>query len=176
MAYLTVAFAAPAAGVFPYLLLAGWPNVLPSLVLWCLLVLGNVGVGAMLVVLTYSVAFFGALTPDRVVKILDFGLAKPMLRGDLDDQLTGKGQLVGTSRAMAPEYVSGEEVDHRSDLFSLGVLLYEAATGHSPFKSHNTLATLKQVMLYRQTPAHQLDSRVPPDLSDSTSWWRSPSK
>ena len=106
------------------------------------------------------------VTPEGHSKILDFGLAKPILSGDLDDSLTGKGQLVGTSRAMAPEYVSGEEVDHRSDLFSLGVLLYEASTGHSPFKSHNTLATLKQVMLYRQTPAHQLNAHVPVEMSD----------
>ncbi len=106
------------------------------------------------------------LTPAGQAKILDFGLAKPLLPTELDTSLTGKGQLVGTSRAMSPEYVSGESIDHRSDLFSLGVLLYEAATGHSPFKAHNTLATLKQVMLHRQTPAAQVSPTVPPELSD----------
>jgi tetratricopeptide (TPR) repeat protein len=106
------------------------------------------------------------ITPKGRAKILDFGLAKPILRSELDPVLTGKGQLVGTSRAMSPEYVSGDEVDHRSDLFALGVLLYECLTGQSPFKAHNTLATLKQVMLHRQLPAKQLNSRVPADLSD----------
>lgn len=106
------------------------------------------------------------ITPRGRAKILDFGLAKPILRQELDPVLTGKGQLVGTSRAMSPEYVSGEEVDHRSDLFSLGVLLYESLTGHSPFKAHNTLATLKQVMLHKQTPPKTLDPRIPPELSD----------
>ena len=99
-------------------------------------------------------------------KILDFGLAKPILRDELDPVLTGKGQLVGTSRAMSPEYVSGEPVDHRSDLFSLGVLLYECLTGHSPFKAHNTLATLKQVMLHKQPSIVELDAKVPRELSD----------
>ena len=80
MGYLTMAFAAPAAGVFPYLLLAGWPDVLPGLVLWFLLVLGNIGVGTMLVLLAYSVAFFGALTPDRVVK---HRLVRFLMRGPL---------------------------------------------------------------------------------------------
>ncbi len=78
MAYLTATFAAPAAGVFPYLLLAGWPGYAPSLVLWVLLVLGNVAVGLMLLILAYSVTFFGALTPDRVVKRR---LARFLLRG-----------------------------------------------------------------------------------------------
>jgi len=68
MSYLAATFAAPAAGVFPYLLLAGWPASAPGVVLWLILVLGNIGVGMMLVVLSYSVASFGALTPDRVVK------------------------------------------------------------------------------------------------------------
>ncbi|RMH15658.1 MAG: serine/threonine protein kinase [Acidobacteria bacterium] len=98
-------------------------------------------------------------------KILDFGLAKPLIKGDLDTSLTGKGQVVGTSRAMSPEYVSGDEVDHRSDLFALGVLLYESVTGQSPFKAHNTLATLKRVILHRQTPAAEINPAVPLELS-----------
>ncbi|MGD2105510.1 MAG: histidine kinase N-terminal 7TM domain-containing protein, partial [Anaerolineae bacterium] len=68
MSYLAATFAAPAAGVFPYLLLAGWPASAPGVALWLILILGNIGVGTMLVVLSYSVASFGALTPDRVVK------------------------------------------------------------------------------------------------------------
>lgn len=106
------------------------------------------------------------ITPRGRSKILDFGLAKPILRSELDPVLTGKGQLVGTSRAMSPEYVSGDNVDHRSDLFALGVLLYETLTGQSPFKAHNTLATLKQVMLHKQTPVKQLAPKVPQELSD----------
>lgn len=99
-------------------------------------------------------------------KILDFGLAKPLLEKELDPMLTGKGQLVGTSRAMSPEYVGGDAIDHRSDLFSLGVLLYEAATGKSPFKAHNTLATLKQVMLHKQTPVSEINGGVPLEMSE----------
>ncbi|MEO1083766.1 MAG: protein kinase, partial [Acidobacteriota bacterium] len=106
------------------------------------------------------------ITPRGRAKILDFGLAKPILASELDPVLTSKGQLVGTSRAMSPEYVSGEEVDHRSDLFAMGVLLYECLTGQSPFKAHNTLATLKQVMLHKQTPVHQLNPEVSFELSD----------
>jgi len=80
MAYLAATFAAPATGVFPYLLLTRWPSSAPGPALWLLLVLGNVGVGLMLVLLAYSVAFFGALTPDRVVK---HRLARFLLRGPL---------------------------------------------------------------------------------------------
>jgi hypothetical protein len=68
MTYLSLSFLAPAAGVFPYLLIAGWPRQLPGAALWVVLVLGNLAVGVMLAVLAYTVAFFGALTPDRVVK------------------------------------------------------------------------------------------------------------
>ncbi len=78
MTYLMATFAAPAAGVFPYLLLTSWPASVPGIALWLLLVLGNVSVGLMLVLLSYSVAFFGALTPDRVVK---HRLIRFLLRG-----------------------------------------------------------------------------------------------
>ncbi len=78
MNYLLAAFAAPAAGVFPYLLVAGWPISTSEMAFWLLLVLSNIGVGLMLVTLSYSVAFFGTLTPDRVVK---HRLARFLLRG-----------------------------------------------------------------------------------------------
>ncbi|MFQ6102072.1 MAG: histidine kinase N-terminal 7TM domain-containing protein [Anaerolineae bacterium] len=78
MTYMAATIAAPAAGVFPYLLLIGWPAYAPGMVLWLLLVMGNVGIGLMLVLLAYSVAFFGALTPDRVVK---HRLVRFLLRG-----------------------------------------------------------------------------------------------
>lgn len=68
MTYLALSFAAPAAGAFPYLLITGWPQQLPGVMLWLLLIFGNLAVGLMLLVLAYTVAFFGALTPDRVVK------------------------------------------------------------------------------------------------------------
>ncbi|MCX7681457.1 MAG: hypothetical protein N2508_05750 [Anaerolineae bacterium] len=80
MSYLLAAFAAPAAGVFPYLLVAGWPVSVSEMAFWVLLVLSNIGVGSMLVALSYSVAFFGTLTPDRVVK---HRLARFLLRGPL---------------------------------------------------------------------------------------------
>jgi hypothetical protein len=68
MTYLAVAFTVPGLGIFPYLLITSQP-VQPALeAFWLLLILGNVGVGAMLTVMAYTVAYFGVLTPDRVVK------------------------------------------------------------------------------------------------------------
>jgi hypothetical protein len=68
MTYLLISFTAPALGVFPYLLLSGWPRPLPSILFWLLLVLGNLAIALMLVLMAYSVAFIGAFTPDRVIK------------------------------------------------------------------------------------------------------------
>jgi hypothetical protein len=80
MTYLAATIAAPAAGVFPYLLLAGWPASAYATAFWFLLVVGNVSVGLLLVLLAYSVSFFGTFTPDRAVK---HRLVRFLLRGPL---------------------------------------------------------------------------------------------
>jgi hypothetical protein len=68
MTYAAIAFIAPSIGIFPYLLFTSWPGFLPQVTFWLVLVAGNVAVAVMLVVLAYSVAYFGVLAPDRVVK------------------------------------------------------------------------------------------------------------
>src|SRR3972149_3719247 len=73
------------------------------------------------------------LTPKMQVKVMDFGLAK--VKGEV--RLTRAGSTVGTAAYMSPEQASGEEVDHRSDIFSFGVGLYELLTGKLPFRGEH---------------------------------------
>jgi serine/threonine-protein kinase len=78
------------------------------------------------------------------VKVLDFGIAK--VRG-MEERLTGMGELVGTPYYMAPEQILGETVDHRTDIYSLGGLMYKALTGEPPFPGDNP-AMLVQAHLH----------------------------
>jgi serine/threonine-protein kinase len=105
------------------------------------------------------------VTPTGRAKIMDFGIAKRLLKEKTEESLTAMGHVIGTYRVMSPEQARGGEVDHRSDLFSLGVLLYESLTGRSPFEAENELATLNRIMLHRQTPACELNPAVPEELS-----------
>ncbi|MEO1085293.1 MAG: protein kinase, partial [Acidobacteriota bacterium] len=98
-----------------------------------------------------------------VVKILDFGIAKRLVTSASEpdgDELTAElsGQLLGTLRAMSPEQSRGLPLDERSDLFSLGVLLYEIFQGESPFRAAGPLATLERVRSYQQIPLADLGS------------------
>ena len=98
---------------------------------------------------------------DRV-KLTDFGLA----RGVEDVRLTRTGFVAGTPLYMAPEQAHGESVDHRSDLFSLGSVLYETATGKHPFDGKTPLAVLRRVADETQPALRDLDATVPQWLSD----------
>ena len=98
----------------------------------------------------------------EVVKILDFGLAKAT---DIDiEHLTSPGSMAGTLAYMSPEQARGEELDARSDLFSLGAVLYEMATGRPAFHGA-TAAVIHDAILNRApTPAASLNPQVPPEL------------
>jgi len=97
-------------------------------------------------------------------KILDFGIAKRLLDSE-EGSLTAVNAVVGTCRAMSPEQARGEPLDPSTDLFALGVLLYEALTGISPFEMESPLSTLSRVVLHRQAPVHQLNPAIPWQLS-----------
>jgi len=105
------------------------------------------------------------VTAEGRAKILDFGLAKPVLEAAEDESLTAHGTVIGTSRSMSPEQASGGEVDARSDLFSLGVLLYEMLAGRSPFRGSNSLDTLHRVITHHPPPISSLRPDLPRDLS-----------
>jgi hypothetical protein len=98
---------------------------------------------------------------DRV-KLTDFGLA----RAAEDVKLTRTGFVAGTPLYMAPEQARGDAVDHRADLFSLGSVLYEAATGTPPFDGKTPLAVLRRVADETQPALRDVDPQVPVWLSD----------
>jgi serine/threonine protein kinase/Flp pilus assembly protein TadD len=97
---------------------------------------------------------------DGVVKILDFGLAK--LKGQLD--LTKTGATLGTALYMSPEQARGEEVDHRSDIWSLGVVLYEMLTGICPFRAEHEQAVLYRILNEDPEPVGTYRQDVSPEL------------
>lgn len=99
------------------------------------------------------------ITPDEKVKITDFGIAR------LDtSNLTMEGQLLGTPNYMAPEQILGKEVDHRADIFSLGVVLYEMLTGEAPFVADSVHGILYQVLNHTPPAPSTRNSQSPPLL------------
>ena len=97
------------------------------------------------------------LLPSGHVKVLDFGLARSRW---IDDETSAR-KIFGTPRAMSPEQALGRNVDFRSDLFSLGVLLYELLSTRSPFRADTTRDTLRRVVTVRHREIRDLNPGIP---------------
>ncbi len=110
------------------------------------------------------------ITNTGQVKILDFGLAKlsPGFAAHdanaVEDPLSLAGDIFGTAVYMSPEQARGEELDARTDLFSLGSVLYQMATGKKPFSGNNTVTTLEAVLNRKPEAPLKLNPNLPPDL------------
>lgn len=100
------------------------------------------------------------LRKDGLVQIMDFGLAK--LQGV--SRLTREGNTVGTMGYMSPEQVQGFNVDHRTDIFSFGVLMYELISGQSPFKGMHETAIIYEIVNVDPEPISIVKPDLPPDL------------
>ncbi len=100
--------------------------------------------------------------PDGRVKVLDFGLAKPV---DAEVELTKSGAVVGTPAYMSPEQARGEKVDSRTDLFSLGSVLYRLCAGKLPFPGPTTMAVLMALGTEEPTPVREANPDVPESLA-----------
>jgi len=111
------------------------------------------------------------LTPTGA-KLLDFGLAKPvtMVNGATltvaspKSSVTGQGTIVGTFRYMSPEQVEGKELDGRSDIFSLGAVLYEMLTGQLAFEGKSLLSVASAILEREPTPVNSIKPLTPPAL------------
>ncbi len=110
------------------------------------------------------------LLRDGRVKVLDFGLARPTLGSlfqrvdDKTDALTREGLVVGTVGYMSPEQVEGAAMDHRSDVFSFGCVLYETLAGARAFDRSSPVATMTAILEAEPVPLHQLSPALPSSL------------
>jgi serine/threonine protein kinase len=100
------------------------------------------------------------VTRDGHAKIADFGIAKVS-----ESQMTLPGRVLGSPAYMAPEQLSGEGVDARSDLFSLGVILYTILTGHRPFQGNSAATVISKVAHHDPIPVTILEADFPPALN-----------
>ena len=99
------------------------------------------------------------ITEEGQVKLLDFGLARLVT-----SELTRSNVMVGTVNYMAPEQLRGEKTDHRVDIFSFGVVLYELLGGKKPFQAESFASTMYKILEETPEPLERLDPELPPRL------------
>ncbi len=100
-----------------------------------------------------------------IAKVLDFGLAK-LREGSELSELTSQGAIVGTPYFMSPEQIRGEMVDPRSDIYSLGALMYRALTGVYPFNGPSPMSVFAKHLTEPAVPPHEILTSVPRGMSD----------
>ncbi len=103
------------------------------------------------------------LSTDGQVKVTDFGIARAISSAQ-DEDLTQAGQVMGTATYFSPEQAQGRPVDPRSDVYSLGVVLYEMVCGRPPFQGEDTLAVAYQHVQEQPTPPRQINADLDPTL------------
>ena len=103
------------------------------------------------------------LTQRGQVKIADFGIA--LANRDFDSKLTGTGQLVGTPGYLSPEVCLGKPVDQRSDIFALGIVLFEMLTGRTPFSDESPLKLMLDVVQSQIPDVRELNQSVDADVA-----------
>ena len=109
------------------------------------------------------------LTEDGTPKILDFGLAQiaedEHTFGVRNSTITQPGQIIGTPSYMSPEQAQGKDIDHRTDIFSLGVVMYEAMTGVRPFRGDNSIELISNLLKVDPPEANGIRPSIPKLIS-----------
>jgi serine/threonine-protein kinase len=103
------------------------------------------------------------ITQDEQVKLLDFGIAI----SDRSAELTAPGFMVGSVNYMSPEQIAGDKATIRSDIYAVGVMLYEILTGRLPARGENNFEIMRSHMNERPVPPSEIDPRLPESLSDA---------